>query len=107
MSLSLHTEDNKAGLWCRSRLRRRDGASIVWQVYGDGMLLREEATHNLYQVQEAVRRSAAEVFAASLNTELDLYDRGDAIVPIPLPPGTRSAPPAVKHVSPEAPVDDG
>jgi len=88
MSLSMHTEDNTSGLWCRSRLPRRDGTRIVWQAYGDGMLLRDEARHTLYQVQEAVRRSAAEVFAASRNKTLDAVDRADAIVPVPLPPGT-------------------
>jgi hypothetical protein len=88
MSLSMHTEDNKIGLWCRSRLPRRDGARIVWQAYGDGMLLRPEAHYNLYQVQEAVRRSAAEVFAASLNQTLNAIDCADAIVPVPLPPGS-------------------
>jgi hypothetical protein len=88
MSLSMHTEDNKIGLWCRSRRPRRDGTRIVWQAYGDGMLLRDEARHNLYQVQEAVRRSAAEMFAASRNTTLDELERADAIVPVPLPPGS-------------------
>lgn len=52
------------------------------------MLLREEAHHNLYQVQEAVRRSAAEVFAASRNVTMNEVDRADAIVPVPLLPGT-------------------
>ena len=88
MSLSMHTEDNKIGLWCRSRISRGDGTRIVWQAYGDGMLLREEAHHNLYQVQEAVRRSAAEVFAASRNVTMNEVDRADAIVPVPLLPGT-------------------
>jgi hypothetical protein len=88
MSLSMHTEDNKIGLWCRSRLPRKDGTRIVWEAYGDGMLLRDEARYNLYMVQEAVRRSAAEVFAASRNWTLDAVDCADAIVPVPLPPGT-------------------
>jgi hypothetical protein len=92
MSLRMHSEDNQVGLWCRSRIASETGRRIVWQAYGDGMLLRDEARDNLRQVQEAVRRSAAEVFAASRNTSVDPADRADALVPIPLKPGSRPGP---------------
>lgn len=64
MSMAMHGEDNVRGLWCSTRGATAGGPRVVWRAYGDGSLRKEEARVHLRQVQEAVRRSAAEVFAA-------------------------------------------
>jgi hypothetical protein len=87
MSLRMHAEDNELGLWCTTRLPRSPGERVVWRAYGDGLLRQEVAALHLQQVQEAVRRSAAEVFAAYCESQLPESDRAEAMLPIALPPG--------------------
>lgn len=88
MSHRMHDEDNHLGLWCMTRQSRQQRSRVVWQTYGDGMLRRDVAALHLKQVQEAVRRSAAEVFASFCGTRLPVMERAEAILPIPLPPGS-------------------
>ena len=60
---------------------------MVWQAFGDGMLRQDAAELHRRQVQEAVRRSAAEVFAASCGVELQEPEQAEALLPVPLRPG--------------------
>lgn len=91
MSKRMHDEDNALGLWCRPA----GGADrVVWRAYGDGKLLEPEAEAHLAKVREAIRRSAAEVFAASM--EVTLTERAEDLVPVPLDPG--ASPRAVDRV---------
>ena len=92
MSLKMHNEENAAGLWCCTRASLNERAKTVWRAYGDGKLLSSEGAHNLMQVQEAVRRSAAEIYAASVNVSLADADKAEAMLPVPLPPGVRPGP---------------
>ena len=85
MSLRMHNEDNEAGLWCTTRLPMTPRQ--VWRTYGDGLLTLAAAECHLRQVQEAVRRSAEEVFRAYCGAEMKPHARADALLPQPLPPG--------------------
>jgi hypothetical protein len=84
MSLAMHNEDNVNGLWCTSRLAQSDRSRLVWRAYGDGMLRDDVAVPHLKMTQEAVRRSAAEVFAAYCGATLPESERAEAILPMPL-----------------------
>lgn len=109
MSEGMHSEDNEAGLWVTPRVAQR-GARVVWRAYGDGVLRKPEAAMHLRQVQEAVRRSVAEIFTvyAAVATRrasaeealagIAEADRGEALVPVPLAPG---AIPATGDVQPD------
>lgn len=85
MAHSMHCEDNKLGLWCTTRLAEEPRR--VWHAYGDAMLFKKEARVHLEMVREAVRRSAAEVFAAFCGITLPMAQRAEAILPIPLAAG--------------------
>jgi hypothetical protein len=84
MAKKMHGEDNERGLWCRT-LGPAPGARVVWRAYGDDALLTSEA--HLAQVQEAVRRSVAEVFAAYASVAVPDAARAEQLLPVPLPPG--------------------
>ena len=58
----------------------------VWQAFGDGMLRQDMARQHLLQVQEAVHRSAAEIFYAFHDVSIEQSECADAIIPIPLSP---------------------
>ncbi len=64
MSKAMHDEDNKLGLWCATQATASSQSRVVWRAYGDGRLRSDEARVHCKQVQEAVRRSSGEVFAA-------------------------------------------
>lgn len=81
MSKRMHDEDNALGLWCRAR----GGDAVIWRAYGDGKLLAPQASAHLAKVREAVRRSAAEVFAAFRG--VSVTERAEDLVPVPLEPG--------------------
>jgi len=89
MSKDMHEEDNVRGLWCQPS--KSSGSSVVWRAYGDSMLREEVSRQHLSQVQEAVRRSAAEVFAAycaaMTSNKIPSVACAEDIVPVPLPPG--------------------
>jgi hypothetical protein len=87
MSKVMHEEDNTLGLWCTTRIADASGQRVVWRAYGDGMLRQKVAEQHKRQVQEAVRRSAAEVFAAFCATQLPEESGAEALLPIPLKPG--------------------
>jgi hypothetical protein len=87
MTLTMHNEDNVEGLWCTTR--HPTEPREVWRAYGDGMLRGEPALPHLRRAQEAVRRSAAEVFAAYCDEEIAPDQRAEAVLPVPLPPGAR------------------
>ncbi|MCK6588791.1 MAG: hypothetical protein L6Q76_14545, partial [Polyangiaceae bacterium] len=90
MSHEMHAEDNRLGLWCMRRIdAMRGGNRVVWRVFGDGMLRRSEAAMHLMQIEEAVRRSVAEVFAAYCGAQIPEEERAEALIPVPLPPGQR------------------
>lgn len=82
----MHCEDNKLGLWCTTRLAQTP--RLVWRGYGDTMLFTEDSSLHFKQVKEAVRRSAAEIFACANGTSLPAEDRAEALIPIPLRAGT-------------------
>jgi hypothetical protein len=92
MSLQMHNEDNELGLWCTPRLPRPGQARLVWRAYGDGKLRSPEAGPHRWLVQEAVRRSAAEVFAAFCRVDMAPIDCAVALLPVPLPPGNAPGP---------------
>jgi hypothetical protein len=84
MSKSMHEEDNRLGLWCAPRVAQPGAARFVWRAYGDDSLRKPEAETHLVQVQEAVRRSAAEVFASYAGDVVAEQDRAEALIPVPL-----------------------
>jgi hypothetical protein len=94
MSHEMHAEDNRLGLWCTRRIDAARGAGkrVVWRAFGDGMLRKPEAAMHLKQVEEAVRRSVAEVFAAYCGARIPEDERGEALLPVPLAPGERPSP---------------
>lgn len=85
MAHEMHCEDNKLGLWCTTRAKQ--SPRQVWRGYGDTMLFKEEAHLHRMQVSEAVRRSAAEVFARFCGATLPEGERAEAILPVPLAAG--------------------
>jgi hypothetical protein len=89
MSNDMHEEDNVRGLWCRPS--RNNGNPVVWRAYGDNMLREEVSGQHLLQVQEAVRRSAAEVFAAycaaMTKSRCPEVASAEDLVPVPLASG--------------------
>jgi hypothetical protein len=97
MSLRMHNEDNEAGLWCTTRTPT--APRRVWRAFGDGMLAKDEAACHLRQVQEAVRRSAEEIFRAYCGAEMPPGPRAVDLVPQPLPPG--DSPDTIVDVPPE------
>jgi hypothetical protein len=96
MCHQMHAEDNRLGLWCTRRIDAIGGAGagkrVVWRAFGDGMLRRPEAAMHLKQVEEAVRRSVAEVFAAYCGAQIPENERAEALLPVPLAPGERPSP---------------
>jgi hypothetical protein len=80
----MHKEDNQLGLWVAARGTVAAQRRLVWRAYGDGMLRSDEAQTHKRQVQEAVRRSAAEVFAASVGEAFPAEQTGEWLVPFPL-----------------------
>jgi hypothetical protein len=94
MSGGMHDEDNHLGLWCRSR-HEDHSKQVVWRAFGDGRLLSDAADLHLRQVQEAVRRSVAEIFEANRGGAPNLPghdERAEALIPQPLPPGVAPTP---------------
>jgi hypothetical protein len=87
MSLRMHNEDNEAGLWCTTRLATTPRQ--MWRAFGDGKLRSEVASCHRQRVREAVRRSAEEVFRAYCGVAMPMDMRAEAILPVPLPPGTK------------------
>lgn len=91
MSKKMHDEDNELGLWCTTLARQPGARREVWRAYGDGALGLPESKPHLERIQEAVRVSAAEVFAAFVGGMCNEppIDVGiaEALVPVPLPPG--------------------
>jgi hypothetical protein len=94
MSHAMHAEDNGLGLWCTRRAP--EVPRVVWRAYGDGMLRKPQAASHLAQVQEAVRRSVAELFAALHGVEVPADEGAVARLPVPLAPG--EGPRATDHV---------
>lgn len=90
MAHAMHCEDNTLGLWCTTR--HRFTTRWLWRGYGDSMLLEKEAKVHREMVEEAVRRSVAEVFAAACGVDLSPEDCAEAILPVPLPPGQGPVP---------------
>lgn len=95
MSKRMHDEDNRKGLWV-TPLQRGDGPRVVWRAYGDDCLFKPEAKAHFAQIQEAVRRSAAEVFAAycegASGMPVQAGPRAEELIPVPLLPGEGPAP---------------
>lgn len=87
MAKKMHDEDNHVGLWCTARAQSRPGRRVVWRAYGDGALAKPEAKAHFACVQEAVRVSAAEVFAAFAAAQPPNVGCAADLVPVPLPPG--------------------
>lgn len=99
MAARMHGEENALGLWCRQREPEPGKARVVWRVYGDGALRRQDAAVHVEQVQEAVRRSVAEVFAVYAGASVRRApageviaaiapeDRAEALLPVPLAAG--------------------
>lgn len=87
MAHAMHGEDNRLGLWCTTRGLNPPGNRTVWRAFGDGYLQRDEARPHLVRVQEAVRSSVAEVFAAYCGAADAGEAPATAHVPVPLPPG--------------------
>jgi hypothetical protein len=98
MSKQMHDEDNAQGLWCTT-LEPQGDKRWVWRAYGDGFLGSDEAQLNLYMVQEAVRRSAAEVVHAFLGAAFPPGQSARGLMPVPLAPG---AGPRMGDVMPDA-----
>jgi hypothetical protein len=87
MSKKMHDEDNALGLWCTHNVRAPGARRVVWRAYGDGHLFDKDAEVHLDIVREAVRRSAAEVYAMYCGIDIPEYERAEAVIPIPLAPG--------------------
>jgi hypothetical protein len=91
MAKKMHDEDNRIGLWCTARAPGAPGKTVVWRAYGDGSLAIPEASDHRARVREAVRVSAAEVFAAFAAAQADIVSpnigRAEDLVPVPMPPG--------------------
>jgi len=88
-SHAMHAEDNRLGLWCAARGTADGARRTVWRAFGDGMLRTDEAAAHRQQVREAVRRSAAEVFAASRGVRVEPERTGEYLIPQPLASGER------------------
>jgi hypothetical protein len=101
MSKRFHDEDNREGLWVRP-LRFQGEKRPVWRAFGDDWFSIDDAAIHRAQVQESVRRSAAEVFAAycAARKEADLPElpAGEDLVAVPLAPG--EAPDLASDASP-------
>lgn len=102
MSKRFHDEDNEKGLWVTT-FRPSGGRRAVWRAFGDDSLQIDEAKTHLAQIQEAVRRSAAEVFAAYCAARKDAaapeMPRGEDLIPVPLAAG--EGPDPVADASPD------
>lgn len=85
MSMKMHDEDNEQGLWVRTR-HAVESDRLVWRAYGDGSLLKDEATVHLRMVQTAVQRSVAEVFDAARGRVTAPGEVASLLVPIALEP---------------------
>ena len=81
----MHCEDNKLGLWCTTRIPQTP--RLVWRAFGDTKLFADEARPHFELVKEAVRRSAAEVFANFCGMSVALTDSAEALIPLPLAAG--------------------
>jgi hypothetical protein len=80
----MHQEDNARGLWVTTR--EASAPRVVWHASGDAQL--RAAPLHLAQVQEGVRRSAAEVFAAWCDEPWPSAQAAEALLPVALAPGT-------------------
>jgi hypothetical protein len=99
MAAQMHGEENALGLWCRQREPEPGKARVVWRVFGDGALRLRDAAVHVEQVEEAVRRSVAEVFAVYAGASarrapagevlaaIAIEDRAEALLPVPLAAG--------------------
>lgn len=86
MAHGMHDEDNKRGLWVTTRMPQ--SPRVVWRAFGDAMLFRPESAHHFGMVQEAVRRSVAEVFARYCGvSDIGSANTAEALLPIPLAAG--------------------
>jgi hypothetical protein len=91
MSKAMHDEDNRMGLFCTTLLEQTP--RIVWRAVGDGELLKGEAELHLAVVQEAVRRSAGEVFLRFCGTrDVQKEQTAEALLPVPLAAGSAPLP---------------
>lgn len=79
----MHQEDNARGLWVTTLVPSRP--RVVWQALGDARL--RDAPLHLAQVQEAVRRSAGEVFATWCGEPWPQQHAAEALLPVALAPG--------------------
>lgn len=82
----MHCEDNKHGLWCTTRLPQMP--RMVWQGFGDTWLLTDKSVRHFNLVKQAVRRSAAEVFARWCSVVLPVAEGAEALIPVPLAAGS-------------------
>ncbi len=102
-----HDEDNQLGLWVTT-LRPSGDRRVVWRAFGDDTLQIEEAKVHLAQIQEAVRRSVADVFVAYCSARKGLASPAlpgaEDMIPVPLPPGER--PRLGKDVAPSGAMPD-
>jgi hypothetical protein len=103
MSRVMHDEDNTLGLWCTPRLQKSGQSRFVWRAYGDGVLRQPKADSHRRMVQEAIRRSAAEIFAAYCRVTLPESERAVALLPVPLGPGETPGPQDRTHTPGGAP----
>ena len=92
LSHEMHCEDNKRGLWCTT-LHAASGSVAgprpVWLAFGDALLFSPVSQlQHVGMVQEAVRRSVHELVAAFASASVPPAERAEALVPVPLPPGT-------------------
>jgi len=89
MSKAMHDEDNQLGLWCATQATASLPHRVVWRAYGDGRLRSEEAKVHCKQVQEAVRRSSGEVFAAWVTKKASpiLNEPVADVLPVLMAPG--------------------
>lgn len=82
----MHDEDNRLGLLCTTRIPLNP--RWVWRAYGDGELKHDHAQEHRAIVQEAVRRSAAEILLRSFGApDLLITERSEALIPRPLAAG--------------------
>jgi hypothetical protein len=88
---AMHAEDNQLGLWVAARGTLDQPQRTIWRAYGDGLLRTDPAMVHREKVTEAVRRSAAEVYAAWEGHEVKADKRAEWLIPFPLRAGTTPA----------------
>lgn len=100
MAHGMHDEDNKRGLWVTTRIPQ--SPRVVWRAFGDAKLFHPEAAPHFGMVQEAVRRSVAEVFARYGGvSEIAAADTAEALLPVPIAAG------CTPHIGDVLPFDMG